>query len=130
MYFAIRFFEHLDFLEEDQFQRSFPVDHIQWFKRGIEQKDLTESVHSFAEAARDTLVNLDQKPGPINVFARVGPKPAPNISVPAAVRHEGAKKTIALRTHYVNIKQRKRFRGLTGATESHRVSHVERPCSK
>jgi len=37
MYFSIRFLEHLDLLEEDQFQRPFPVDHIQWLKRGIEQ---------------------------------------------------------------------------------------------
>jgi len=74
VHFAIRFFEHLDLLEENQFQRPLPVDHIQWLKRGVEQKDLTEGVRSFAEAASVIRGNLDQKPLAINVFAKPGPK--------------------------------------------------------
>ena len=92
MYFAIRFFEHLDLLEENQFQCPFPVDHIQWLKRGIEQKDLTEGVHSFAEAASVIPVNLDQKPGSINVFAKVGPKPVPNAPPLSGRSAEGGEK--------------------------------------
>jgi hypothetical protein len=50
-HFAIGLFEHLDLLEEDQFQGSLPIDHIQRLKRGVEKKDLTEGVRSFSEAA-------------------------------------------------------------------------------
>jgi hypothetical protein len=105
---AIRLLEYLDLLEENQFQRPLPVDHIQGFKRGIEQKDLTEGVHSFAEAANAVLANLDQKPGTINVFAKVGPKRASD-SPPRCPTNTGPKKSIALSTYCVKINNEKGF---------------------
>ena len=46
VYTAVALLKNLDFLQKDQLYRPLPVDHIQRFKRCVEQQDLFEGVYS------------------------------------------------------------------------------------